>query len=183
MLVLLTASSQLLALEDGKYGRFIGSVSTKWDDDNIHFTLLDDITFVDARRREWVANKGLRTDCASIPRLLWSLVGNPCSGSYRRAAVVHDRYCIDMALATSDDVHEMFYNAMLAAGTPKHQALVMYSAVYAAGPHWRKVKYVDGVEGFEVFRFVYPQVLMFPRSLGLPSKPLRRTIRAQLGNL
>lgn len=38
----------------------------------------------------YTAPAGMLTDGASIPRLLWRAVGAPWSGTYRRAAVVHD---------------------------------------------------------------------------------------------
>jgi hypothetical protein len=65
-------------------------------------------------------------------------------------AVIHDQYCEDKTLATSDDVHEMFYNAMRAAGVGEKTAIVMWVAVYTAGPHWKVVS-KDGKETIEVF--------------------------------
>jgi hypothetical protein len=150
----------------GDFGRFQGEIITKWNSDNTNFTLLKDFIYQDGSGRKWTANAGLQTDCASIPSWFWPIVGNPCQGPYRKAAVVHDRYCIDKHLASSDDVHEMFYNAMRADGMSHKKALLFYGAVYLGGPHWRKVKGPQG-EKIEVYRLIfYPKdhpAIMVPR--------------------
>jgi hypothetical protein len=155
----LTLGPSLALAQPSQWGRFVGEVITKWDDDNIHFTLTEEFTFIDAKGRVWTANKGLRTDCASIPSAFWPVVGNPCQGVYRKAAVIHDRYCIDKHLATSDDVHEMFFNALMASGATKRQAYTLYSAVYFGGPHWEKVTQPTGKVVIKEYRFL---TRMFP---------------------
>lgn len=43
---------------------------------------------------------GTRTDLASVPRIFWSLM--PPTGSYERAAVVHDWHCTQLAAGDCD---------------------------------------------------------------------------------
>ena len=52
-------------------------------------------------------------DGASIPRALWTLVGSPYRGDYRRASIVHDQACDD-AHGDKDKrraADRMFYHA------------------------------------------------------------------------
>jgi hypothetical protein len=93
--------------------------------------------FVDSQARKWEVPVGTKTDGASIPRALWSLVGSPFTGAYREAAVIHDRYC-QTKLRSWSDTHDAFYEAMLASGVDKQQALLMWAAVYRFGPRWTR---------------------------------------------
>ncbi|MGC1273330.1 MAG: DUF1353 domain-containing protein [Planctomycetaceae bacterium] len=95
----------------------------------------DEFAYVDPAGKRWVAPAGLETDGASIPRVLYSVVGPPFDGSYLKAAVIHD------AASPSDvdswqDAHRMFYYALLRCGVGEAKAKVMYAAVYHFGPRW-----------------------------------------------
>jgi Protein of unknown function (DUF1353) len=105
------------------------------DRDGRHLTLIGDFRFVDEDMRTWTAPAGTVVDGASIPRPLWSLIGGPLEGKYREASVIHDHYC---AIKTRpwDQVHNVFYDAMLANGVSISQATLMYLAVYRFGPRW-----------------------------------------------
>jgi hypothetical protein len=72
---------------------------------------------------------------ASIPRLLWSIVGSPFVGDYRRASVLHDAAC-DQRDEPHELVHRMFYDASLDDGVAPELASVMYDAVATFGPRW-----------------------------------------------
>lgn len=98
--------------------------------------LLKDFTFVDAQNRSWVAPAGDTVDGASIPHLFWAVIGGPWEGKYRFASIVHDRYCNVHEGRSWQDVHRMFYEACLAAGTDELLAKIMYAAVYHFGPRW-----------------------------------------------
>jgi hypothetical protein len=119
----------------GQIGHFEGKVKTEWIEANRKMQLLEDFTFVDAKGVKWPAPKGSIVDGASIPQVLWSLVGSPYTGEYRNASVVHDVACV-----TRDhpwqDVHRMFYEACRAGGVGEQKAKLMYSAVYHFGPKW-----------------------------------------------
>ena len=55
--------------------------------------ILHDFSFTDPRSRVWEAPAGSVVDGASIPRALWTVVGSPYTGDYRRASIVHDVAC------------------------------------------------------------------------------------------
>jgi hypothetical protein len=103
--------------------------------DGTHMELMQDFSFIDSTGRLWKAPKGYRTDGASIPRALWSVVGSPFTGLYLRAAVVHDVYCY-LKSREWKLVHQTFYDAMISGGVTPRQAKVMYYAVLRFGPRW-----------------------------------------------
>jgi Protein of unknown function (DUF1353) len=105
------------------------------DRDGRHLTLLSDFRFIDEAMRTWTAPAGTVVDGASIPRPLWSLIGGPLEGKYREASVIHDYYCVTKNRPW-DQVHQVFYDAMLANGVSIAQATLMYLAVYRFGPRW-----------------------------------------------
>jgi hypothetical protein len=82
-----------------------------------------------------VAPAGAEVDGASIPAFLWSGVGSPFVGDYRRATVVHDVEC-ERRQEPHRAVHRMFYEAMLCDGVEAHRAKTMYFAVRVFGPKW-----------------------------------------------
>ncbi len=97
--------------------------------------LLEDFSFVDAKGTSWQAPAGSIVNGASIPRILWPVVGSPFAGRYRRASVLHDVACQERTRPWKK-VHKMFYQAMRADKTPKAKAKQMYKAVRMFGPRW-----------------------------------------------
>jgi hypothetical protein len=97
--------------------------------------LLADFVYEDPSGERWVAPRGAIVDGASIPRVLWSLIGGPFEGKYRDASVVHDIACEERRRPWRD-VHRMFYNASRLAGVEETRARVMYGAVFHFGPRW-----------------------------------------------
>ncbi len=97
-------------------------------------TLQEAFSFTDAHCRVWSVPKLAVADGASIPRSLWSAVGSPLTGPYRNAAIIHDWYC---AVRTRpwQDVHQMFYDAMIASNVPATKAKLMYFGVRVGGPN------------------------------------------------
>ena len=122
------------------YGHFEGEVIARWlkDDgeDDRTMKLVEDFCYVDPAGKRWEAGAGRRVNGASIPGSLWSTVGAPYVGDYRRASVVHDVACEDQSAPTSDEVHLMFYNAMRCDGVGAVKAWTMYEAVAQFGPSW-----------------------------------------------
>lgn len=120
---------------------FVGEVDVRWlveNGEDRKMQLLSDFAFVDSNNVRWEAKKNDVIDGASIPEVIWSqIVGTPFIGDYRRASVVHDVAC-DKQMHTSKDAHRMFYEAMLADGTPQPRALLFYTAVRLFGPQWEK---------------------------------------------
>lgn len=97
--------------------------------------LLDDFDYRDEDCRIWRAPKNFVSDGASIPQAFWSLIGGPWDGVYSNAAVIHDYECVRRTTAW-EQVHKLFFRAMLAAGTEPLRAKLMYAAVYHCGPKW-----------------------------------------------
>jgi hypothetical protein len=98
--------------------------------------VIDDFTFTEAANGTvWEAPSGSLVDGASIPRVLWSLVGSPFTGDYVYASIVHDVAC-DTRTRPWRDTHYMFYLACLAGGTRRGRAKLMYLAVRNFGPRW-----------------------------------------------
>lgn len=117
------------------YGDCSGAVETRWLEDGRRMVLTSDYKYVDALSVEWHAPRGSVVDGASIPRFLWSSIGGPFAGKYRKASVVHDVAC-DAQERTWDQVHRMFYDACRCSGVSPFKARLMYAAVYHFGPRW-----------------------------------------------
>lgn len=118
---------------------FKGDVVAKWLETR-QMQLMEPFTFVDTNGVEWAVPKGTLVDGASIPRVLWSAVGAPYSGKYRKASVIHDYFC-DTMTRPWQDVHKAFFEAALAEGNGETMSKMMYAAVYRWGPRW---EYVNG---------------------------------------
>jgi hypothetical protein len=97
--------------------------------------LLENFAFVDAAGVIWTAPAGSIVDGASIPKFLWSLNGSPFVGRYRDASIIHDVYCITRS-RPHEEVHKMFWDAMICSGVAKSKAHTMYMAVRDHGPIW-----------------------------------------------
>jgi len=127
-------------------GSFSGEPSTLWltqDGDDRDMRLLEPFTFTDPSGMVWDAPAGAVIDGASIPRALWTLVGSPYTGDYRRASIVHDiasdRAGPDKGKRRAAD--RMFYQACRAGGCSVEQATILYLGVRAGGiwpfvPQW-----------------------------------------------
>jgi hypothetical protein len=91
--------------------------------------------FIDEACVHWSVPKNAAVDGASIPRFLWTMIGGPWDGAYRKASVIHDWYCFRRSKPWQT-VHRMFFEAMLASGVGQKKAKLMYLAVYYRGPRW-----------------------------------------------
>ncbi|WGW03830.1 DUF1353 domain-containing protein [Tropicibacter oceani] len=118
------------------------------------------IDFVDGFGRTWTAPVQTLTDGASIPAVFEPLMGDRQSREYLEAAALHDAYCGvgNEALETYqtkpwEDVHRMFYEALLVAGTPPAKAKIIFAAVYLGGPRWNDPdRTLEGVEESALLR-------------------------------
>ena len=78
-----------------------------------------------------IVNSGQLTDGASIPRVFWSVIGNPYEPDYSAAAFVHDcLYCSQLLQRRQAD--KVFYKILLST-TEKHKAKILYLAVRCFG--------------------------------------------------
>jgi hypothetical protein len=112
-----------------------GKILAELLEDGRKIKLLADYTYTDPSSTSWLAPTGAVVDGASIPQVLWSFIGGPFEGKYRKASVVHDVAC-DEKKRDWQAVHRMFYDAILCSGVDPWKAKVMYGAVYACGPRW-----------------------------------------------
>lgn len=74
---------------------------------------------------------GFVTDFASIPRLLWSIIGHP-AGRYAQAAVLHDWLYATTAVSRAE-ADRIFGEAMQVLGVPSWQRWIMWCGVRLAG--------------------------------------------------
>jgi len=115
--------------------KFIGDVMTKWLNSSRKMQLLEPLSYLDKNGKHWKAKKGAIVDGASIPRFVWSIIGSPFSGKYRRSSVIHDVYCQTKS-EPHKQVHKMFYQAMRVDKVSYFKAKAMYFAVKIGGPKW-----------------------------------------------
>ncbi|MBN3003455.1 DUF1353 domain-containing protein [Chromobacterium alkanivorans] len=108
---------------------------TAWLDDSRRMRLTQPFGYVDKDNQSWPVPVGAIVDGASIPQILWSLIGGPLDGLYRQASIIHDYYC-DVRTRPWQAVHRVFYEAMLCSGVFEPKAKIMYYAVYSFGPRW-----------------------------------------------
>jgi hypothetical protein len=145
-------------------GTFSGRVAVEWltgQNPERDMRLIEPFTFTDANGKIWHVPAGTIVNGASIPQVFWSFVGSPYTGNYRRASVVHDHFCV-MKTELWQDVHRMFFFAMVAGGVSELEAKVLYSFVYAGGPRWTAVvtKNLDGTD----------ETLVIPRTPNVSSQ-------------
>lgn len=112
-------------------GTFSGNPRTEWLSEagaDRNMALLEDFWYDDPAGRRWTAPAGSVVNGASIPAPLWSTVGSPYTGEYRRASIVHDVACDDPAV-NRREADRMFYFACLAGGCTRAQARLLYAGV------------------------------------------------------
>jgi hypothetical protein len=99
--------------------------------------LLERFSFRDPANKDWHAKADAVIDGASIPRPLWTLVGSPFTGDYRRASIVHDVACqeagSDKAKRRAAD--RMYFHACRAGGCSAWEATIQYLGV-RVGAAW-----------------------------------------------
>lgn len=113
-------------------GSFSDNPKTEWLVDpgsmDRDMKLLEDFWYIDPSGKKWLAPKGSIINGASIPASLWTAIGSPYTGDYRRASIVHDVACDDKTISRKD-ADNMFYYACLAGGCSYQQTYVLYAGV------------------------------------------------------
>jgi hypothetical protein len=112
-------------------GSFSGNPKTEWlceHGDDRNMCLLEPFWYIDPQGRRWEAPEGSVTNGASIPRTLWSSIGSPFTGNYRRASIIHDIAIRNPALVRSE-ADTMFYFACLAGGCMLMESKLLYAGV------------------------------------------------------
>lgn len=113
------------------HNTFSGNPKTEWltqTGNDRDMRLLEDFFYIDPKGKQWNAPAGSVVNGASIPVPLWSIIGSPYTGEYRRASIVHDIACDDTSVPRRE-ADEMFYNACIAGGCKPKQAEVLYAGV------------------------------------------------------
>jgi len=121
-------------MSKSKYGSFSGNPKTEWlvtengiDQDMV---LLEDFLFEDPDGKPWKAPATFPINGASIPRQLWTLIGSPFVGNYRRASIVHDIACGDATTKEERKAADvMFFYACLAGDCKFFESAVLYVGV------------------------------------------------------
>lgn len=116
-------------------GEFSGTLKLEPLPDGINMAVLETYSYTDAEQHTLSAVPGFKTDGASIPRVLWSIVGSPYTGKYLGAAVIHDVGC-DTHKYSWQITHRMFYTAMRRLGVSDSYAKLLYWGVRLGGPRW-----------------------------------------------
>jgi hypothetical protein len=112
-------------------GEFSGNPRTEWlsgQGNDRDMRMLEPFWYIDPNGRRWDAPAGTVVNGASIPRTLWSSVGSPYTGDYRRAALVHDA-AVGKEGVLRAEADTMFYFACLCGGCPVLQAKLLYAGV------------------------------------------------------
>lgn len=78
---------------------------------------------------------GYVSDCASIPRWAWSVIGHPFEGQFIRPAYDHDIRC-ELHVGRWQDVHDRFLATLEAEGVGRTRRTLMHRAVWYFGPRW-----------------------------------------------
>lgn len=128
--------------QNDAFGVFSGAPRTVWliePTADRRMQLLEAFTFTDAAGRVWDAPEGHHVDGASIPRALWTAVGSPYTGDYRRASILHDVHCDrhpqDGPERRAGD--SMFYAACRAGGCDRLAAKLLFLGV-RLGSSWAR---------------------------------------------
>lgn len=115
-----------------KYGVFSGNPKTEWltdsADSDRNMKILETFSYTDPDGRVWETPAGSVVNGASIPRPLWTTVGSPYTGDYRRASIVHDVACDDSSIDRKE-ADKMFYYACLCGGCSRMEASLLYAGV------------------------------------------------------
>jgi Protein of unknown function (DUF1353) len=131
------------------HGEFSGAPKCEWltenDRPDRQMRVLEEFTFRDSDGRMWRTPTNCLVDGASIPRALWTLVGSPFTGDYRRASIVHDKACDDAGgnPAARRAADRMFYHACRAGGCSVRESTLLYvgvrmGALSDSTPIWRE---------------------------------------------
>jgi len=164
---------------------FENDVITKWltsSDEDRDMELTEEFAFVEPGER-WEAPAGSVVNGASIPSGLWSIVGSPFVGNYRRAAVIHDVYYRDHGGKTRKQVDGMFFNAMLTDGVSTEKARLMYAGVrVGGGAAWAEGDSVKRVEAGQEVDWIAFEAWFQSHGAGLDKDALDVAIEKRFGS-
>ena len=116
------------------HGSFSGEPIARWRTErgpDRQMEMYEDFSFTDPKGKVWSTPADYEVNGASIPRPLWSLVGSPFTGDYRRASIVHDKACDEVVgdPAGRRAADRMFFHACRAGGCSTKEATLLYLGV------------------------------------------------------
>jgi len=112
---------------------FSGEPVTRWTGER-NMRLVEAFSYQDPDGVIWEAPAGSEINGATIPRALWTSIGAPFVGNYRRATIVHD-YCVgelsnpEVSLPERNAADRMFYHACRYDGCSQKFAGILYIGV------------------------------------------------------
>lgn len=106
-----------------------------YDPGHTEFMILTDYSYVDSKERVWTVPSGTVVSGAVMPKLVYSTIGGPWSGSYRNAIVLLE-YMVNEQVSDSETVYGVFLEAMQSSGVSNRTSLLLYYAIRSAGPIW-----------------------------------------------
>lgn len=124
---------------------FSGEPETRWlteSGSDRKMAMLKGFWFKDRAGKPWEAPAGVKIDGATIPKALWSIIGSPYTGEYRRASIVHD-VASEKAKTVADRraADRMFFEACREGGCEWWEAAVLYIGVRIGA--WAKANGLD----------------------------------------
>jgi len=133
---------------------FSGEPVTRWTAER-SMRLVEAFSYEDRKGKIWEAPAGSEINGATIPRALWTSIGAPFVGNYRRATIVHDYFVGELSnpAVTSAErkaADRMFYHACLHDGCSLKFAGILYIGVclgtWIAGLGETVQKSIDGTQ-------------------------------------
>jgi hypothetical protein len=105
--------------------------------DNGSWKLQDDFSYEDEYIKITIKSNFI-TDGASIPKLFWSIIGNPLENDLLKPAIIHDGLYTLMQLKRLE-CDKLLKEMLLFNGTSKMKAYLIYYIVRLfGGSHWKK---------------------------------------------
>lgn len=118
----------------GRFNEDSEELDLRFEGDSDEAELRELLWYEDPTGYIWFALPGQHTDGASIPRILWSIMGHPWKGVYRRAAILHDAYYrIQYPGITRAAIDRMLYQAIRCEGGSVPLAFLVYTGVRCGG--------------------------------------------------
>ena len=122
--------------------KFLDPLCIQWTGDN-EWILAQELRCVPAEGEQITVPAGLRTDLASTPRVLWTLL--PPAGPWARASVLHD-YLYEKHTFRREKCDQLFLEAMRSDGVSLSISNIIYRAVRAFGKGTYKRRKTNAVQ-------------------------------------
>jgi hypothetical protein len=136
------------------------------DNNQNTMTLYIDFAFYDPDGKRWSVPKGEPTDGASIPKVLWTVLGHPFDPDFINAAIIHDHFCRQADQSETRELRDklrkeadvMFYYACKADGCSRVKAFSMFKGVrIGASMPWTPGARTETIENEDV-RILYSKL-------------------------